>query len=159
MYILFTVLLVLFSVTTPLLFEISGSRNNRKCTLSGRYRLFLRLAKPIIFYGIPDIFLLSNLFTVYALCQRHRDLSLLDTRDRASHESRICGPHSNRKQRQLTVMLIAVSLSFYLFTTPAMVSYVLEWYPPARGQFKKAKQRFIFSQISVLILQGNNAVS
>jgi hypothetical protein len=72
---------------------------------------------------------------------------------------RISDVHSNRKQRQLTVMLVTVNLAFYLFTTPAWVMYILELSPPKHQEITKLKRSFLFAQISVVLLQLNNAVS
>jgi hypothetical protein len=74
-------------------------------------------------------------------------------------EMRITDIHSNRKQRQLTIMLVTVSLSFYLFTTPAMIAFINEFSPNKDKDIERAKRTFLFSQISVVFSELNNAVS
>jgi len=56
-------------------------------------------------------------------------------------------------------MLVTVSLSFYVFSTPAIIAYILGYYPPRNKELNKVKIRFLFSQITVVLLQLNNAVS
>ena len=157
---LLIIAICLFFTTSPFIYaQKSKSKGLFKCILVSGYRLIVRIIKPIIFYGIPNIFLLSNLYTVYSLFQRYENLPRKESRSGSSADSYIIDPHASRKQRQLTLMLITVSLSFYLFTTPAMIAFLLEWFPVDRFEVSKAKRRFIFSQISVFILQSNNAVS
>lgn len=105
-------------------------------------------------YGIPDILLLSNLYTIYSLFRRRTQQSKNQNSD-----SCITDANSNRKQRQLTIMLVTVNLAFYLFTTPAMIIYIAEGSKPTHRDLFKHKRQFFFSQISVLLLQLPNAVS
>jgi hypothetical protein len=56
-------------------------------------------------------------------------------------------------------MLVTVSLSFYAFSTPAIIAYILDYYPPTHRELNKIKIRFLFAQITVVLLQLNNAVS
>ena len=67
--------------------------------------------------------------------------------------------NSSRKQRQLTVMLVTVSLSFYLFTTPAQIFYIKRHERPTHRNLQKIKHDFLFEQISVILSQLNSAVS
>ena len=159
MYILLSVSFLFFSLTFPFIYHQNEALNNRKCSVRLKYKLLIRIYQPIVMYGLPALFLLSNLFTVYALFNRHRQLSLMNSHDERKSEIRISDLHSSRKQRQLTIMLITVSLSFYLFTAPAMIVYIREFFPTKHRQLSKMKQDFLFSQISVLLLQLNNAVS
>ena len=159
MYLLLTVSFLFSSLTFPLIYHQNETMQNQKCSIRPEYKLLIRIYQPILMYGLPDLFLLANLFTVYALFDRHRQLSLINSHDERKSEIRINDLHSSRKQRQLTIMLITVSLSFYLFTTPAMVVYIAQFFPTKHRRLNKMKQDFIFSQISVLLLQLNNAVS
>ena len=72
---------------------------------------------------------------------------------------RVNDVHCNRKQRQLTIMLVTVSLSFYLFTTPAVIYFIKEMNTPKHRNLGKHKRDFLFSQISVVLSELNNAVS
>jgi hypothetical protein len=158
MYILLSVSIVFFSVTFPIFYHENRMQHNRKCSVRAQHRLLLRIYQPILFYAIPDLLLMSNLFTVYALCQRHRQISSKHSNDERRLDLRIIDVHSNRKQRQLTVMLITVSLSFYLFSTPAMIVYIKELFPNKHRHLRKMKQDFLIAQVSVILLQLNNAV-
>jgi len=159
MYILLTTSIILLSGTFPFIYQINNTLKNQKCLIHPKYGLIVRIYQPIVFYAIPDLLLLSNLFTVYALCQRQEQLSSMRLNNGEKFEIRVNDLNSNRKQRQLTIMLVTVSLSFYLFTTPAMVIYIAEFQRPKHRHIEKIKQSILFSQISVLLLQLNNAVS
>jgi hypothetical protein len=169
MYILLTIAIIFFSVTFPLIYHtgepsknetsINETKKNYKCYINPKSGLLVRIYQPILFYAIPDLLLLSNLFTVYSLCRRRQQLSSAYYNNGDKLELRINDVHSNRKQRQLTIMLVTVSLSFYLFTTPAMILYIAEYRPRVHRDIKKIKQDFLISQISVIFLQLNNAVS
>ena len=141
------------------MYNINQTSKTQKCRVRSHFGIILRIYQPILFYAVPDLLLLSNLFTVYALCRRTKRLSALRLDDQTATEMRINDINSNRKQRQLTSMLVTVSLSFYLFTTPAMVVYINEYYPPKHRELEKLKLNILFSQISVIFLQLNNAVS
>ncbi len=158
-YILLTISIILLSGTFPFIYQINNTSINQKCLVRPNAALILRIYQPILFYAIPDLLLLSNLFTVYALCQRRQRLALAYLNNGEKLEIRVNDLNSNRKQRQLTIMLVAVSLSFYLFTTPAMIMYIAEYQPPKDRQIEKRKQIFLFSQITVVLSQLNNAVS
>ena len=67
--------------------------------------------------------------------------------------------NSSRKQRQLTIMLVTVSLSFYLFTTPAQYFYFQELKVPTHRNLRKTKRSILLKQISVVLVQLNDAVS
>jgi hypothetical protein len=56
-------------------------------------------------------------------------------------------------------MLVTVNLAFYLFTTPAMIVYISEYFPRKHFPIDRLKRAFVVSQIAVVILQLNNAVS
>jgi hypothetical protein len=161
MYILFTTALIFCSGTFPLFYQIHHPTKTQKCIVRSEAVLILRIYQLILFYVIPDIFLLSNLFTVYALCRRRQRLSTncLKTGDQLQLQIHINDVHSSRRQQQLTIMLVTVSLSFYLFTTPAMIMYIIESHPVTHRDLTKIKQTFLFAQISVILSQLNNAVS
>lgn len=74
-------------------------------------------------------------------------------------QMRVNDVQCSRKQRQLTIMLVTVSLSFYLFTTPAMVVFIKEMRPSGHRNLEKYKRDFLFSQITVVVSELNNAVS
>jgi hypothetical protein len=141
------------------MYHVDITSKTRKCHVRSNVGIILRIYQPILFYAVPDLLLLSNLFTVYALCRRQKQLSSVRLQNGERLEMQINDIHSSRKQRQLTTMLVTVSLSFYLFTTPAMVVYVNEYSPPKHRELEKFKHNFLFSQISVMFLQLNNAVS
>ena len=159
MYILFTFSFLFSSLTFPFIYHQNEALHNLKCSVRSEYKLLIRIYQPILMYGLPDLFLLSNLFTVYALFHRDHQLSSSSTTDDHKSDLRVADPHSSRKQRQLTIMLITVSLAFYLFTAPAMIAYIHESFPQKHRDLKKMKREFLFSQISVLLLQLNNVVS
>jgi len=109
-------------------------------------------------YGIPDLLLLSNIFTMYSLIRRRKQQECrLSVHDQI--EMRVSDVNSNRKQRQLTIMLVTVNLAYYLFTTPAMIIYINEYSPPNKLEIRALKRSIILAQFSVLILQLHNAVS
>ncbi|CAF5020105.1 unnamed protein product, partial [Rotaria socialis] len=119
------------------------------------FQLALRIVQPIIMLGIPDILLLSNFFTVYSLIRRRLQHSSNDEK----LQMRVSDVNSNRKQQQLTIMLVTVNLAFYLFTTPAMIIYILEITPPNHRILYKLKRSHIISNMSVVLLQLNNATN
>jgi hypothetical protein len=147
---------MIFSSTFPIIYHKSENPNKKKCLIRNHLGLIHRVSQLIIFYGIPDLLLLSNLFTVYVLIRRRKEQKRLS--DSNPFEMRICDVNSNRKQRQLTIMLVTVNLAFYLFTTPALISFIAENYPP-KLEINKLKRSFVFSQVTVLFLQLSNAVS
>lgn len=159
MYILLTVIIVFLSSTYPFVYYTKDPHHVEKCAVRPNHRSKHRILQPLLFYGLPDIFLLSNLLTVFALCRRHQRFPLKSCDEKRQSDSRVNDPQSNRKQRQLTVMLITVSLSFYLFTTPAMIAFINELFQKKTRDLTRMKQNFLCGQISVLLLQLNNAVS
>ena len=156
-YILISVALLLFSTTFPIVYHTNENSHHKKCVIRHQYGLIHRVYQPIVLYGIPDLLLLSNLFTVYCLFQRRKQQKRLSGDE--SSELRVTDVHSNRKQRQLTIMLVTVNFAFYLFTTPASIVYIAESSPPKHREISKLKLSILFSQTSVLILQLHNAVS
>ncbi|CAF0784765.1 unnamed protein product [Adineta steineri] len=159
MYILLTFSIIFFSIIFPFTYQITGTPKNDKCFLRDNGGLIIRIYQPVLFYAIPDILLLSNLFTVYSLCRRRHRLSSAYISDSLKSEIRISDGNSNRKQRQLTIMLVTVSLSFYLFTTPALIAYISQQNPPTHRNPRRIKLNFLMSQISVVLLQLNNATN
>jgi hypothetical protein len=159
MYILLSISILFFSISCPFIYHTDDKISRYKCLIRPRAVLILRIYQPILFYAIPDILLLSNLFTVYALCRRRQRLASVCSQNDDKLEMRVTDVNSSRKQRQLTVMLVTVSLSFYLFTTPAMILYISEYFPPNDRKLSKRKSAFLFSQTSVVLLQLSNAVS
>ena len=150
---------IFFSVTFPLVYRTNAASNIYKCHVRPHYVLIVRIYEPILLYALPSIFLLSNLLTVYALCRSRSQLTSMLNSDARHVEIRVNDVHSSRKQRQLTIMLITVSLSFYVFTTPAMFVYVTESTRPKHRDLATIKRNFLLSQITVVLLQLNNAVS
>lgn len=157
-YILFAVAFLIFSITFPIFYHMDDPSNRKKCHIRSRFALILRVSQPILFYALPDILLLSNFYTIYVLIQRREEQKKRSLTNDFT-EMRISDVQSARKQRQLTIMLVTVNLAFYLFTTPAMILYIAEYFPPKNPQLSKLKRSFLFSQISVIFLQLNNAVS
>lgn len=157
-YTLLTISIMFFSITFPFIYK-TNETSKSKCIVRSEVSLFHHIYQPILFYALPDLFLLSNLFTVTALCRRQSRLSSMYLNDEKKADIRICDVNSSRKQRQLTIMLVTVSLSFYLFTTPAMIFYIMKYFPPQHRELNRLKYNFLLSQISVVILQLNNAVS
>ncbi|UJR27377.1 hypothetical protein I4U23_008667 [Adineta vaga] len=158
-YILLTIAIIFLTALFPLTHEIINTSAKGKCTLSLRGRSIIRVYQPIIFYAIPDLFLLSNLFTVGALCQRRHRLSSVSMANTENSEIRICDVNFNRKQRQLTIMLLTVSLSFYLFTTPASIIYIIQLNRSKSRSVYEIKQTFVLDQITIIFLQLNNATN
>ncbi|CAF4424634.1 unnamed protein product, partial [Rotaria magnacalcarata] len=154
-YILVTVAIVFFSTTFPIVYNIHGDPIKKKCIIRKQFQLALRIFQPIVMLGIPDILLLSNFFTVYSLIRRRLQHSSNDER----LQMRVSDVNSNRKQQQLTIMLVTVNLAFYLFTTPAMIIYILEITPPNHRILYKLKRAQIISSMSVILLQLSNATN
>ncbi|CAF1217476.1 unnamed protein product, partial [Didymodactylos carnosus] len=155
-YILIVMSFIFFTTTFLLVYEPNFIHS--KCTIRKNLQKIIRIYKPVIFYYIPDLLLLSNLFIVYGLCVKHRR----HTRTLKLHNEsliRINDVNINRKQRQLTVMLITVSLSFYLFTTPAIINFITQLHPPKHRNVRKLKKLFLQAQVTVLLLQMNNATN
>ncbi|CAF3086126.1 unnamed protein product [Rotaria socialis] len=154
-YILVTIAIISFSTAFPIVYNIRGDPIKKKCTIRKDFQLALRIVQPIIMLGIPDILLLSNFFTVYSLIRRRLQHSSNDEK----LQMRVSDVNSNRKQQQLTIMLVTVNLAFYLFTTPAMIIYILEITPPNHRILYKLKRSHIISNMSVVLLQLNNATN
>lgn len=159
MYTLLTVIIVFLSSAAPFVYDTNDPKHVQKCAIRQKLRSTHRIVQPLLFYGLPYIFLLSNLLTVSALCRRHQQLPLRSCDEKRQSDSRVNDVHSSRKQRQLTVMLITVSLAFYVFTTPAMIVFITDLFPTKDRDLTKMKRSFLFGQISVVLLQANNAVS
>ena len=155
-YILIVIDFLLCTVSFPFIYTVDESQ--RKCGVRKQYQTILRIVKPTIFYFIPDIILLINLFIIYELfiARRQRANTLVNP-ENAVHQ--IDAVTFNRKQLQLTVMLVTVSLSFYLFTTPAIIDYIRQRNPPTYRDVKRLKMRFLRTNFTVLWLQMSSAVS
>ncbi|CAF0912106.1 unnamed protein product [Rotaria sordida] len=154
-YMLLTIAIIFFSTTFPIIYNIHGDSKRKKCIIRSKFELIHHIYQPIVMYGLPDLLLLSNLFTICSLFrQRKQQLS-----NREGLNIRISDVHSNRKQRQLTIMLVTVNLAFYLFSTPAMIAFIVQYSPPKHHELNKLKRRFLFSHISVLLLQLHNATN
>lgn len=154
-FILILVALVLFSMTFPIFYTVN--RRQEKCLVRARYQTIIRIIKPTIFYFIPDLILLINLFIIYELfkARRQRTQTLINP-ENAIHQ--INAASFNRKQQQLTIMLVTVSLSFYIFTTPAIIDYIRQRHPPMHRDVKRIKMRFLTTNLTVLWLQMSSAV-
>lgn len=148
--------LILFSSTFPVMHTVD--KLQQKCGIRSQYQKILRFIKPTIFYFLPDIFLLANLFVIYELClaRQQRNKTLMNP-ENAIHQLNAVA--FNRKQQQLTIMLVTVSLSFYIFTTPAIIDYMLKINPPKRNNIKQLKSRFLLANLSVFWLQMSSAVN
>lgn len=147
-------------VTAPIFYDMNRPRNVTRCTFRNSSLELVAITKPIVFIIIPDIFLLLNLLIVFKFLQRHRLLLASSHNGPALSESRVIDQNSQRKQRQLTIMLVAVSLSFYLFTTPAAIQFFHKRkYPAPRGNIERTKMKFLVGQICVILIQFSNAVS
>jgi hypothetical protein len=147
---------ILFSSTFFIIYKVD--KFQQKCNIRQQYRKILRFIKPTIFYFVPDILLLANLFVIYELfmAKRQRSQTLMNPENAISQLNAIS---FNRKQQQLTIMLVTVSLSFYFFTTPAIVDYIHQMNPPKFHDIKQLKMRLLMANISVLWLQMSSAVS
>ncbi len=154
-YILLLFSLILFSSTFPIVYTID--KIQQKCGVRHRYQTIIRFIKPTIFYFVPDILLLANIFVIYELymAKQQRTKTLMNP-ENAVHQLNAIS--FNRKQQQLTIMLVTVSLSFYLFTTPAIIDYIRQINPPKHHDLKRLKSRFLMANLSVLWLQMNSAV-
>jgi hypothetical protein len=147
---------MLFSSTFPIVYTVD--KVQQKCGVRHRYQKLIRFIKPTIFYFVPDLLLLANLFVIYELfmAKRQRTQTLMNP-ENAIHQLNAIS--FNRKQQQLTIMLVTVSLSFYLFTTPAIIDYIHQINPPKNRDIKTLKMRLLMANISVLWLQMSSAVS
>jgi len=154
-YILILFSFIFFSITFPIIHIID--KNQQKCIVRQQYQTLIRIIKPTMFYFIPDLILLINLFIIYELfmAKRQRTQTLINP-ENAIHQ--INAASFNRKQQQLTLMLVTVSLSFYLFTTPAIIDYIRQRHPPKYRDIKRLKMRFLRTNLTVLWLQMSSAV-
>ncbi|CAF3432266.1 unnamed protein product [Rotaria socialis] len=155
-YLLMFIAFTLFSLTFPLLYKIDNKQ--RKCIFRSQYQTIIRIIKPIIFFFIPDIILLVNLFIIYELfvARRKRTQTLINP-ENAINQINIA--LFNRQQQQLTLMLTTVSLSFYIFTTPIIIDFILQRKPPDHRDIKRLKMRFLLSNLTVLWLQMSSATN
>lgn len=155
-YLLILFALIFFSITFPFIYKVD--RRQEKCLVRQQYQILIRIIKPTIFYFIPDLILLVNLFIIYELfmARRHRTQTLINP-ENAIHQ--INAASFNRKQQQLTVMLVTVSLSFYLFSTPVVYDYISQRNPPKYRDVKRLKMRFLRTNITVIWLQMSSAVN
>ncbi|CAF2415257.1 unnamed protein product [Rotaria sp. Silwood2] len=156
MYLLILTAFAFFTLTFPLIYIIN--REQEKCSVRKQYQILLRIIKPTIFYFIPDLILLVNLFIIYELfmARRQRTQTLTNSENSINQ---INAATFNRQQQQLTIMLVTVSLSFYLFTTPAIVDYILQRKPPNYRDVKRLKLRFLRSNLTVIWLQMSSATN
>ncbi|CAF1037916.1 unnamed protein product [Rotaria sp. Silwood1] len=156
MYMLICFAFAFFSLTFPLVYTID--KRHEKCGVRKQYQTLLRIIKPTMFYFIPDLILLFNLFIIYQLfmAKRQRTQTLMNP-ENATHQ--IYAISFNRQQQQLTIMLVTVSLSFYLFTTPAIIDYILQRKPPNYRDAKRLKMRFLRSNLTVVWLQMSSATN
>lgn len=154
-YILIVFAVFLFSSTFPVIYTVD--KVQQKCVVRHQYQKLIRFIKPTIFYFVPDLLLLANLFVIYELfmAKRQRTKTLMNP-ENAVHQ--LNAVSFNRKQQQLTIMLVTVSLSFYLFTTPAIIDYIHQINPPTHNKPKRLKWRFLMMNLSVLWLQMSSAV-
>ena len=115
--------------------------------------------EAVLYYFLPDLLLLLNFFTLYMLCRRRQQFTSPCVNNGNKVEMHVSDVNSNRKQRQLTIMLVTVSLSFYLFTAPTIYSLIgLRTLPdkPSLGDYKFDS---VFMVIAMILHQLNNAVS
>ena len=154
---LIAVALIIFSSTFPIIYDQDHRPNRKKCFIRPHLAFIHRAYQPIILYGIPDLLLLSNFYTLYVLFKRRKEQKRLS--DITQSNIRVSDVNSNRKQRQLTIMLVTVNLAFYLFQTPTMIKYITAYTSVKFSETGELKRLFLFLKISVSVLQLNNAVS
>ncbi|CAF1197757.1 unnamed protein product, partial [Didymodactylos carnosus] len=154
-YALIILAFVFFSSTFPIIYIADFM--HKKCIIRAKSQKMIRYVKPIIFYCIPDVLLLANLFVIYELwlASRMRKKTLINPEASIN----LHAANFNRKQTQLTLMLVSVSISFYIFTTPAIIDYILQMNPPKRPDVKKLKSRFLRTNLTTLLLQLNSATN
>lgn len=154
-YTLIIVAFIIFSSTFPFIYTVDLVQ--QKCGVRPRYQKLIRIVKPTIFYFVPDILLLANFFVIYELfmANRKRKTTLMNPENAVNQLNAVA---FNRKQQQLTIMLVTVSLSFYVFTTPAIIDYIRQLHPPTHNDVKKLKRRFLVMNLTVLWLQMSSAV-
>ncbi|CAF4566620.1 unnamed protein product, partial [Didymodactylos carnosus] len=154
-YILIFLTFIFFSSTWPIVYKTNYT--HQKCLIRVNLQKVTRYVKPVMFYFIPDVLLLANLFVIYELflASKMRKKTLMNP-ETSVH---INAANFNRKQTQLTIMLVSVSVSFYLFTTPAIIDYILQINPPQNRNIKKLKSRFLRNNLTVLLLQMNSATN
>lgn len=155
MYSLIVFALIVFSATLPIVY--TRNLNQTKCLIRPEYQTLLRILKPTTFYFIPDILLLVNIFIIYELfmARRYRTQKLINPENAMSQ---INAASFNRKQQQLTLMLVTVSLSFYIFSTPTVIDYILQGKPPDHKDPKRLKILILRSNLTVLWVQMSSAV-
>jgi len=90
------------------------------------------------------------------VAKRQRTQTLLNT-ENPVHQ--LNAASFNRKQRQLTVMLVTVSLGFYLFSTPVIIDYIRQIYPPTYHDVQRLKMRFLRTNLTVLWGQMSSATN
>ncbi|CAF1004291.1 unnamed protein product [Rotaria sp. Silwood1] len=121
MYILIFITFAL-SLKFPLVYTIN--QNEQDCDVREQFRAFFRFIEPAIFYVIPGLILLVNFFTIYELfiAKRQRTQMLMNPDNTINS---ISTNTFSKQQKVLTIMLLTDSLSFYLFTIPASIHYML----------------------------------
>ncbi|CAM2701787.1 unnamed protein product [Rotaria socialis] len=158
-YIFLGLSVIAFSINFPIFYDLKAVFKNKTCRIRKNFGLSYRLYHSLLFYIIPALFLLSNIFTIYALCRRTQKLSDAFLKNNRNLDMRINDVNSNKKQRQLTIMLVTISLSFYLFTIPGMIMFLIEIYALKSRDINKIKLKFVLAQLSVIVLQLNNATN
>ncbi|CAF3253087.1 unnamed protein product [Rotaria socialis] len=158
-YIFFGLSVIAFPINFSIFYDLKAAFKNNTCRIRKNFGLSHRLYQSLLFYIVPALFLLPNIFTIYALCRRTHKLSEASLKNDRNLDMRISDVNSNKKQRQLTIMLVTISLSFYLFTIPGMIMYLIEIYSLKSRDINKIKLKFILAQLSVIVLQLNNATN
>ena len=130
------------------------------CRGKPQFARFHKIFQFTLFYGLPDLSLLSNIFTIVTLFRRRRRQERLSANTNSGMlEMRVNDVHSSRKQRQLTLMLVAVNLVFYSCSTPAVIEFLNRKHdaPPASTD-REEKIRILRGYAAVLLQQIPNAV-
>jgi hypothetical protein len=161
-YILLAVSLIFLTTRFFLYHDRRQSLERKECQLRPNSAEFYRVSEIILFIGIPDLLLLSNIFTICSLFKRRRQQqqtpSLDESSRKTSVEMRVNDVHTHRKQRQVTIMLVTVNIAFYTFTTPAMIIYLMETYAPKDLDVNQKMRIWFLGQCSVPLFQLPNAV-
>ncbi|CAF5006656.1 unnamed protein product [Rotaria sp. Silwood1] len=156
MYTLIFLTFIFSSLSFPLVYTIN--KNKIACDLREQFRALFRFVQPAMFYFIPGLILLVNFFTIYELliAKRQRTQILINPENATNSINAIS---FNKQQTVLTIMLVTDSLSFYLFTIPACINYMLWKNLSYDIDTKEYEMRYLISNLTNIWRQMNSAVS
>ncbi|CAF1487372.1 unnamed protein product [Rotaria sp. Silwood1] len=156
MYTLIFLTFIFSSLSFPLVYTIN--KNKIACDLREQFRALFRFVQPAMFYFIPGLILLVNFFTIYELliAKRQRTQILINPENATNSINAIS---FNKQQTVLTIMLVTDSLSFYLFTIPACINYMLWKNLSYDIDTKEYEMRYLISNLTNIWRQMNSATN